>query len=56
MPACGGVNRTSRSSLGRRPPLVHGMARLSVCSTFIVQSSYGSLQAYGDFERPAWLD
>ena len=49
------VNRTSKSSLGRRPPLVYGTARLSVCSTFIVQSIYGALQAYGQFERHAWL-
>jgi len=50
------VNRTSSSSLGKRPPLVHGTARLSICSTFILQSIYGALQAYGGFERPAWLD
>lgn len=49
------VNRVSRSSLGRRPPLVHGTARLTVCSTFVVQSIFGAIQAYGDFERPAWV-
>jgi transcriptional regulator with XRE-family HTH domain len=49
------VNRTSRSSLGRRPPLVYGTARLAVGSTFVVQSIYGAIQAYAGFERPAWL-
>jgi hypothetical protein len=52
----GAVNRTSRSSLGRRPPLLHGTARLATGSTFVVQSIYGALQAYGDFIRPEWLD
>ena len=51
----GAVNRTSKASLGRWPPLVYGTARLTVCSTFIVQSIYGALQVYGDFDRPAWL-
>jgi hypothetical protein len=50
------VNRTSSSSLGKRPPLVRGTVRLCVGSTFTVQSIYGALQAYGGFERPAWLD
>jgi hypothetical protein len=48
------VNRVSRSSLGKRPPLVHGTARLAVGSTFVVQSIYGAIQAYGEFERAAW--
>ena len=51
----GAVNRTSKASLGRRPPLVYGTARVTVCSTFLVQSIYGALQAYGGFERPDWL-
>jgi hypothetical protein len=50
------VNRTSSSSLGRRPPLIYGTARLATGSTFIVQSIYGAIQAYGNFERPSWLD
>jgi hypothetical protein len=49
------VNRTSSSSLGRRPPLLHGTPRLTAGATFIVQSIYGALQAYGGFERPGWL-
>jgi hypothetical protein len=48
------VNRASKTSRGRRPPLLYGTARLSTGSTFIVQSIYGALQAYADFERPAW--
>jgi hypothetical protein len=49
------VNRTSRSSLGKRPPLVHGTARLGTGSTFVVQSIYGGIQAYAGFDRPVWL-
>ena len=48
------VNRVSGSSLRKRPPLLHGTARLMVGSTFVVQSIYGAIQAYGKFERPAW--
>jgi hypothetical protein len=58
-PAClrkAAVNRTSSSSLGRRPPLIYGTARLGTASTSIVQSIYGAIQAYGDFVRPVWLD
>ena len=57
-PAClrkAAVNRISRSSLGRRPPLVYGTARVAVGSTFVVQSIYGAIQAYAGFDRPAWL-
>jgi hypothetical protein len=50
------VNRTSRASLGKRPPLVHGTARLAVGSTFILQSIYGGIQEYAGIERPRWLD
>ena len=50
------VNRTSSSSLGKRPPLVHGTARLCVNSTFIVQSIYGAIQEYAGIDRPEWLD
>jgi hypothetical protein len=49
------VNRASRASLRKRPPLVYGTARLAVGSTFVVQSIYGAIQAYANFERPAWL-
>lgn len=51
----GSINRMSRSSLGKRPPLIHGTARLGVGSTFVVQSIYGAIQAYGEFERDAWV-
>ena len=49
------VNRTSSSSLRRRPPLLYGTARLGVGSTFVVQSIYGAIQAYAGIERPEWL-
>jgi hypothetical protein len=33
-----------------------GTCRLAVHNTRIVQTIYGSIQEYGGFERPAWLD
>jgi transposase-like protein len=56
-PTClraGAVDRASRASLRRRPPLVYGTARLVVGSTFLVQSIYGAIQEYARFDRPAW--
>lgn len=50
------VNRASRASLGKRPPLVYGTARLAHGSTFVVQSIYGAIQAYAGVERSRWLD
>jgi transcriptional regulator with XRE-family HTH domain len=49
------VNRVSRASLRKRRPLPYGTARLVVGSTFVVQSIYGAIQAYGGFERSAWV-
>lgn len=40
----------------RRNRLPYGTVRLCVHSTRIVQSIYGSIQEYGGFERPEWLD
>jgi hypothetical protein len=49
------VNRVSRASQRKRRTLPYGTVRLAVCSTFIVQSIYGAIQAYAGFERSAWL-
>jgi hypothetical protein len=40
----------------RRNKLPYGTARVTVSRTRVVQSIYGSIQAYAGFERPAWLE
>jgi transcriptional regulator with XRE-family HTH domain len=50
------VNRPSSASRWRRNVLPYGTARISVCSTFVVQSIYGGIQEYAEIERPEWLD
>jgi transcriptional regulator with XRE-family HTH domain len=51
------VNSYSKYSQKKRNgKLPYGTARLSVHSSRIVQTIYGSIQEYGGFERPAWLD
>jgi transcriptional regulator with XRE-family HTH domain len=40
----------------RKGMLPYGTAKLTVHSTRIVQTIYGSIQEYGGFERPEWLD
>ena len=51
------VNAWSRSSSRRRvKKLPYGTAKLTVYSTEIVQTIYGSLQEYGGFDRPEWAD
>jgi hypothetical protein len=57
-PAClraASVNRPSKASRWRRNVLPYGTARVAVHSTEIVQSIYGAIQAYGGFEREAWV-
>ncbi len=49
------VNRPSSASRWRRNVLPYGTGRLAVHSTEIVQSIYGAIQAYGGFEREAWV-
>ena len=39
----------------RRNKLPYGTTRLTVYSTYIVQSIFGAIQEYGGFERPEWL-
>ena len=51
------VNRpSSASKLRKGHVLLHGTARISVHSTFIVQSIYGAIQEYAGIDRPEWLD
>ena len=49
------VNRASRASRWRRNVLPYGTGRVSVHSTEVVQSIYGAIQAYGGFQREAWV-
>jgi hypothetical protein len=51
------VNRYSKhSKKTRKNKLPYGTCKLAVHSTRIVQTIYGSIQEYGGFERPEWLD
>jgi predicted transcriptional regulator len=51
------VNTYSKYSLKKRAnKLPYGTGRLVVHSTQIVQTIYGSIQEYGGFDRPEWLD
>lgn len=51
------VNAYSKYSLKKRAnKLPYGTCRLTVHSTEIVQTIYGSIQEYGGFDRPEWLD
>ena len=51
------VNRASSASAGRRGhTLPYGTGRVTVCSTFIVQSIYGAIQEYAAIDRPEWID
>jgi hypothetical protein len=51
------VNRASSASKGRKGHVLpYGTGRISVHSTFIVQSIYGAIQEYAGIDRPEWLD
>jgi hypothetical protein len=51
------VNRpSSASKLRKGHVLPYGTARVTVHSTFIVQSIYGAIQEYAGIDRPEWLD
>jgi hypothetical protein len=51
------VNRPSSASTFRKGHVLpYGTARISVHSTFIVQSIYGAIQEYAGIDRPEWLD
>jgi transposase-like protein len=51
------VNRLSSASKRRKVKLLpYGTAKVTVHSTFIVQSMYGAIQEYAGIDRPEWLD
>jgi hypothetical protein len=51
------VNVHSKYSQKKRAnKLPYGTCKLAVHDTRIVQTIYGSIQEYGGFERPEWLD
>lgn len=51
------VNRPSSASKQRKGHVLpYGTARITVHSTFIVQSIYGAIQEYAGIDRPEWLD
>lgn len=51
------VNVYSKYSQKKRAnKLPYGTCKFIVCDTRIVQTIYGSIQEYGGFERPEWLD
>lgn len=51
------INRYSKYSKKKRQnKLPYGTCKLVVHSTKIAQTIYGSIQEYGGFERPSWLD
>jgi len=51
------VNSYSKYSQKKRQnKLPYGTTALVVNSTEIVQTIYGSIQEYGGFDRPEWLD
>jgi hypothetical protein len=51
------VNRPSSASKRRKGHVLpYGTGRLTVHSTFIVQSIYGGIQEYAGIDRPEWLD
>lgn len=51
------VDRYSKySKKKRKNKLPFGTCSLRVHSTRIVQTIYGSIQEYGGFDRPEWLD
>jgi len=51
------VNHLSSSSKRLKGHILpYGTAKISVHSTFIVQSIYGAIQEYAGIDRPEWLD
>jgi Homeodomain-like domain-containing protein len=51
------VNRVSSASQRKRGHVLpYGTGRITVCSTFIVQSIYGAIQEYAGIDRAEWLD
>jgi hypothetical protein len=51
------INRLSTASKRLKGHVLpYGTARVTVHSTFIVQSIYGAIQEYAGIDRPEWLD
>jgi hypothetical protein len=51
------INRYSKySEKKRRNKLPYGTCKLTVHNTRVVQTIFGSIQEYGAFSRPEWLD
>lgn len=50
------VNTYSRASKRTRRTLPYGTVRVTVDSTFVVQSIYGAIQHYVGIKRPEWVD
>jgi len=51
------INRYSKYSQKKRTnKLPYGTCKLVVHRTQLVQTIFGSIQEYGGFERPEWLD
>jgi DNA-binding transcriptional MerR regulator len=51
------VNTYSKHTKKKRQnKLPYGTCRVCVCRTSVVQSLYGSIQEYGGFTRPEWLE
>jgi hypothetical protein len=51
------VNVYSKHSKKKRANrLPYGTVRVTVSRTRVIQSIYGAIQEYADFEREAWLD
>ena len=49
-------NYSKHSQKKRKNKLPYGTCKLVLNSTQVVQTIYGSIQEYGGFERPEWLD
>jgi len=47
---------SKHSQKKRRNKLPYGTCRIAVSRTRVVQSIFGSIQEYGGFERPEWLE
>ena len=47
---------SKHSQKKRRNKLPYGTCRVVVHRSRVVQAIYGSIQEYGGFDRPEWLD
>jgi hypothetical protein len=49
------INNPPASSQRQKRNLPYGTGRLVLHSTSVLQSIYGAIQHYADFDEPAWL-